>query len=91
MVNVLDQLPKKKQLAARAWLRTMMYAEDRADAVRARDRFVKQYRTAHPKATETLLRDSDWMVTFFEYSLEHWRHLRTTNIVESPFASVPRA
>jgi len=66
----------------------MMYAEARAECDRARDRFVKQYRAAHPKATAALLRDWERMVTFFNYPQEQWRHLRTTNIVESPFASV---
>jgi transposase-like protein len=88
MVNVLDQVPRKRQAAVRQHLRTMMYAETRAECEHARDRFVKQFRGSYVKATETLLRDWDRMVAFFDYPKEQWTHLRTTNIVESPFASV---
>jgi putative transposase len=88
MVNVLDQVPRKRQAAVRQHLRSMMYAETRAECEHARDRFVKQFRASYAKATGTLLRDWDRMVAFFDYPKEHWIHLRTTNIVESPFASV---
>lgn len=88
MMNVLDQVPRKRQAAVRQHLRTMMYAQTRAECAHARDRFVKQFRGSYAKATDTLLRDWDRMVAFFDYPQEHWTHLRTTNIVESPFASV---
>lgn len=88
MVNVLDQVPKKKQAAVRQHLRTMMYADSRAECERARDQFVKQFRGTSTKSTDTLKRDWDRMVAFFDFPKEHWIHLRTTNIVESPFASV---
>lgn len=88
MVNVLDQVPRKKQAAVRQHLRAMMYAETKAECEQARDAFVKQFERAYPKAAATLLRDWERMVTFFRYPKEHWTHLRTTNIVESPFASV---
>ncbi len=88
MMNVLDQVPRKRQAAVRQHLRSMMYAETRAECEHARDRFVKQFRGSYAKASETLLRDWDRMVAFFDFPKEHWTHLRTTNIVESPFASV---
>jgi len=52
---------------------------------RQRDRFISRYRKSYPKATETLLNDWDRMVSLYAFPREHWVHLRTTNIVESPF------
>lgn len=88
MMNVLDQVPRKKQPAVRQHLRAMMYAETRSDCEKARDKCVRQFERLFPKAMATLKRDWTRMVTFFDYPNEHWMHLRTTNIVESPFASV---
>jgi putative transposase len=83
--NVLDKLPKKEQPAAKQLLRSMSYAESRAECERQRDRFISRYRKSYPKAMETLLNDWDRMVTLYRFPKEHWVHLRTTNIVESPF------
>jgi putative transposase len=83
--NVLDKLPKKEQPAAKQLLRSMSYAESRAECERQRDRFISRYRKSYPKATETLLNDWDRMVSLYSFPKEHWVHLRTTNIVESPF------
>jgi putative transposase len=69
-------------------LKAMPYAETQAEGARQRDTFVRLYRKTDPKAVDTLLRDWDRMVTFCAFPKEHWIHLRTTNIVESPFASV---
>lgn len=88
ITNVLDALPKKAQQKAAEWLKAMPYAETKAECERWRDEFVRTYRRTEGKAVDTLLRDWDRMVTFYSFPQEHWRHLRTTNIVESPFASV---
>jgi transposase-like protein len=88
LLNVLDQVPLKKQPAVRAWLRKIMYADTKPEAERLRRQCVAQYRKLFPKAMETLERDWDRMVTYYDYPSEHWKHLRTTNVVESPFASV---
>jgi transposase-like protein len=88
LTNVLDALPKKAQPQAAEMLKAMPYAETQADCERQRDAFVRTYRKTDPKAVDTLLRDWDRMVTFYAFPQEHWRHLRTTNIVESPFAAV---
>ena len=88
IVNVLDHFPKKLQAVARAQLCAIPYAAPRAEAARLRDRFAKAYRRTHPRAVETLERDWDRMVAFYDFPAEHWRHLRTTNVVESPFAAV---
>jgi len=88
ITNVLDALPKKEPQKAAEWLTAMPYAETQADCERRRDAFVRAYRKTDPKAVDTLLRDWDRMVTFYAFPHEHWIHLRTTNIVESPFSSV---
>ncbi|HMS84470.1 MAG TPA: IS256 family transposase [Nitrospira sp.] len=88
ITNVLDALPKRVQLKAAEWLKAMPYAKTKAECERRRDECVRTYRRTEGKAVDTLLRDWDRMVTFYAFPREHWRHLRTTNIVESPFASV---
>lgn len=88
ITNVLDDLPKKAQPKAGELLKAMPYAETQAECERRRDEFVRTYRRTEGKAVDTLLRDWERMVTFYAFPQEHWRHLRTTNIVESPFSSV---
>jgi len=87
IVNVLDQLPKKTQGEAKELLTQIPYAPTRAEAEALRDRFAKRYRRWYPKAVEILEKDWDRMVTFYAFPEEHWKHLRTTNVVESPFAA----
>jgi transposase-like protein len=88
LVNVLDHLPKKEWTEAKALLRTLPYADTRAECERLRDEFVARYGKQYPKAAETLRRDWERMVTFYRFPKAHWRHLRTTNPVESPFSAV---
>ena len=88
MVNVLDAVATRHQAEVKAWLRRMMYAESRAACEALRTQFAAQYRPAYPKAVETLERDWERLVSFFAFPKDHWVHLRTTNIVESPFAAV---
>lgn len=88
IVNVLDALPKKQQPEAAERLSTMMYAESRSACERKRDEFLLRFKKTDPKACATLTRDWERLVTFFDYPQEHWIHLRTTNIVESPFNAV---
>jgi transposase-like protein len=85
---VLDRLPKRLQAEARALLTRIPYAETREQAETLREEFVERYGPEHPAAAETLLRDWERMVTFYDFPKEHWKHLRTTNPVESPFAAV---
>jgi transposase-like protein len=86
--NVLDRLPRRLQAEARELLRQIAYAETRQEAERLRDLFVDRYGSTQPAAAETLLRDWERMVTYYDFPREHWKHLRTTNPVESPFAAV---
>lgn len=86
--NVLDCFPKRLRAEAAEQLKQLPYAETLAECERRRDAFVSRYRKDYSKATEKLLSDWDRMVTFYSFPKEHWPHLRTTNVVESPFSSV---
>jgi len=88
IVNVLDTLPKKLQVEARELLCRIPYAETRQEAEQLREEFRSRYGQQQPKAMETLERDWERMVAFYGFPKEHWKHLRTTNPVESPFAAV---
>jgi transposase-like protein len=88
IVNVLNALPKKDQPEAAQRLSAMMYATSRSACERKRDEFLLRFKKTDPKACATLTRDWERLVTFFDYPKEHWIHLRTTNIVESPFHAV---
>lgn len=88
LVNVLDALPTKHQAAASALLRALPYAKSQAKCEALRDQFTARYRAIAPKAVERLHDDWERLVTFYQFPQEHWVHLRTTNIVESPFATV---
>lgn len=87
-MNVLDALPKKEQEAGKELLREIVYAPTLEDCEKKRMEFSGRYRASASKAVETLDRDWERMVTFYSFPKEHWVHLRTTNIVESPFNAV---
>jgi putative transposase len=86
--NVLDKLPRRLQPRAKRVLHEMMYAESRADCEAARLRFEAEYQAKYPKAAESLVANWERLLTFFDFPAEHWKHLRTTNVIESPFATV---
>ena len=89
IINVLDRLPKRQQESAKLMLRNIPYAESRAEAERMRTVFSRWCREhSYEGAAESLERDWERMVTFYDFPLEHWRHIRTTNPVESPFAAL---
>ena len=88
LVNVLDGLPKKEQPRAIELLKALPYAATQAECEQLRDAFASRYGKTDPKAVATLSRDWERMMTFYRFPKEHWRHLRTTNIVESPFSAV---
>jgi len=89
VLNVLEQLPRRQQAVAKSKLGAIAYASTRAEAERKRKEFEEWcQRHGYGKAAETLGRDWERMVTFYRYPKEHWRHLRTTNVVESPFAAL---
>jgi transposase-like protein len=88
ITTVLDAIPKKSQAEARTLLCAMPYADTQAACEALRAQFDKRYRPLAPKAVERLGDAWERLVTFYQFPREHWRHLRTTNVVESPFAAV---
>lgn len=86
--NVMDALPKRIRAEAGEYIKRIPYANTLKECVKLRDVFIDRYRKDYPKAVEKLLRDWDRMVTFYSFPKEHWVHLRTSNVVESPFSSV---
>jgi putative transposase len=89
IVNVLDKLPRKVQVEAKGRLQKIVYSQSQQESEEHRDRFLKWCQEGdYPRAAATLERDWDRMVTFYQFPQEHWRHLRTTNPVESPFAGL---
>ena len=89
IMNVLDDLPKRGQGKARALLTQIPTADTRAQAEARRDKFAARYKDRYPKAVATLERDWERMVTFYDFPQQHWRHLRTTNPVESLCVGTP--
>jgi transposase-like protein len=88
-LNVIDKLPKRLQPEARARIAGVWGSLTRADAERARDATLAWlHGRGQADAAATLLRDWDDLVTFYDFPAEHWRHLRTSNVVESVFAGV---
>ena len=89
IVNVLDTLPKKLQAEARKLLTSIPYAETRAEAEQLKRSFQAwATKKGVPGAGRRLEEDWERLVTFYAFPKEHWKHLRTTNVVESPFAAV---
>lgn len=86
--NVLDKLPKGKQPKAKAMIHDIWMAETKEEANQAFDAFIETYEAKYPKATECLAKDRDALLTFYDFPAEHWRHLRTTNPIESTFATI---
>ena len=88
MGNVLAALPKSLQGKAKSDLQAIWMAPTRKAAEQAFARFLKRYGAKYPKATEKLVKDRDALLAFFAFPAEHWVHLRTTNPIESTFATV---
>jgi putative transposase len=86
--NVLNQLPKGQQAKAKAGLHEIWMAENRAAAEQAFDHFLTTYEVKYAKAAECLAKDRDTLLTFYDFPAEHWIHIRTTNPIESTFATV---
>jgi len=88
LANVLDKLPKSLQPRAKQALHEMMQAESREAAEREIGLFAREYGAKYPKAVASLTVDQDRLLAYFDYPAEHWKHLRTTNPIESTFATV---
>jgi transposase-like protein len=86
--NVLDKLPKNQQPAAKELLHEIWMSATRKDATKAFDRFVETYGTKWPKTKDCLEKDRSELLAFYDFPAEHWQHLRTSNPIESTFATV---
>jgi transposase-like protein len=86
--NVLDKLPKGKQPKAKAMIHDIWMAGTKDEANQAFDRFLENYQAKYPKACECLQKDRDALLAFYDFPAEHWRHIRTTNPIESTFATI---
>ena len=86
--NVLDKLPKSQQPKAKRALQEIWMAETKAAAELAFDAFIESYELKYEKAADCLSKDRDALLAFYDFPAEHWKHLRTTNPIESTFATV---
>ena len=86
--NVLDKMPRSLQKSAKAMLHRMYLAATKKEALAVYDDFVKLYSAKCPRAVACLEKDKDDLFTFYDFPAEHWMHLRTTNPIESTFATV---
>ena len=89
--NVLNKLPKSQHARAKRALEEIWMAETKKDALVAFDAFVEIYAIKYEKAVECLTKDRDALLAFYDFPAEHWKHLRTSNPVESTFATVRHA
>jgi putative transposase len=86
--NVLNKLPKSQQSKAKRALQEIWMAETKKDALVAFDAFVETWGIKYDKAAECLIKDREVLLAFYDFPAEHWKHLRTTNVIESSFATV---
>jgi putative transposase len=86
--NVLNKLPKSLQPKAKRALQEIWMAETKKDALAAFDALIESWGVKYHKAVECLIKDRDALLTFYDFPAEHWKHLRTTNVIESSFATV---
>jgi len=86
--NVLNKLPKSIQAKAKEKLHMIWMAPEKDEAEKHFDDFIKIYEAKYPKAAECLKKDRDALLTFYDFPAEHWRHIRTTNPIESTFSTV---
>lgn len=86
--NILDKMPKSVQPRAKVHIRDMYMAPTREEAFRAYDHFLSQYQARYEKACDCLKKEKESLFAFYDFPAEHWRHIRTTNPIESTFATV---
>jgi putative transposase len=87
-VNVLDKLPRGQQVPAKNILHEIWMSATKADAIKTMEKFAATYQAKYPKAVECLLKDKEELLAFYDFPAEHWQHLRTSNPIESTFATV---
>ena len=87
MLNVMDAVSKKEQVEVKKHLNAMMYADSRQEALKERKKFEQAFRH-NPRAVKTVVENWERLTTYYNFPREHWKHLRTSNVVESPFSRV---
>jgi putative transposase len=88
IANILNKMPKSLHTKAKRALQEIWMAETKKDAITAFEAFVETYEVKYDKATGCLIKDRDALLAFYDFPAEHWKHLRTTNPIESTFATV---
>jgi transposase-like protein len=86
--NVLDKLPKAVQPRAKKAIHQIYLADTKVEAIKAWDTFVETFGAKYPKAVGCLKKDRDELLTLYDFPAEHWKHIRSTNPIESTFATV---
>jgi putative transposase len=86
--NILDKMPRSVQNHAKTRIHDMYMADTKANALKAYDEFLTLYGAKYPRACECLSKDKEDLFTFYDFPAEHWIHIRTTNPIESTFATV---
>jgi len=86
--NILDKLPKSMQSKSKSMIHDMYMAETKEAALKAYDHFIESFQAKYPKAIECLVKDKEDLFTFYDFPAMHWIHIRTTNPIESTFATV---
>jgi putative transposase len=86
--NVLNKLPKSVQPEAKGAICEIYMSPGKKAALKAFDDFVELFEAKYPKATRCLVKDKEQMLTFYDFPAEHWRHIRSTNVIESTFSTV---
>jgi putative transposase len=87
LLNVMDAVSHKEQAQAKLHLTAMMYGDSRQEALKERKKFEQAFRH-NPKAVKTVVENWERLTTYYDFPREHWKHLRTSNVVESPFSRV---
>lgn len=86
--NILDKVPKSVQPQAKSMIHEIYLAKTKKLAEKAYSAFIEHFDDKYPKATACLKKDREHLLTFYDFPAPHWRHVRTTNIIESPFSTV---
>jgi transposase-like protein len=86
--NILNRMPKSIHAKAKSDIQQIWMAETREDAHKALETFLEKYASKYPEACKCLEQDRDVLLTFYDFPAEHWKHLRTTNPIESTFATI---
>ena len=86
--NILDKMPKKIQPKAKNMIHEIYQSETKKDALTAYKKFIQTYEAKYPRAVVCLTKDKDSLFSFYDFPAEHWQHIRSTNAIESSFATV---